>query len=82
MRSAVSRSNMLFQSEMAGSTKSPACPVVARLTTAKPSLASLLMLRHTISSRRRSDLNHQLARRLHEGGKESQTQEALKRYKR
>eukprot|EP00752_Nemacystus_decipiens_P016304 g14580.t1 len=28
------------------------------------------------------DLNHQLAQRLHEGGKEAQTQEALKRYKR
>eukprot|EP00903_Cladosiphon_okamuranus_P005578 g5552.t1 len=28
------------------------------------------------------DLNHQLAQRLHEGGKESQTEEALKRYQR
>lgn len=29
-----------------------------------------------------SDLNHQLAQRLHDGGKESQTEEALKRYQR
>ncbi len=28
------------------------------------------------------DLNHQLAQRLHEGGKEAQTEEALKRYQR
>ncbi|CBJ48290.1 conserved unknown protein [Ectocarpus siliculosus] len=28
------------------------------------------------------DLNHQLAQRLHDGGKESQTEEALKRYQR